>query len=62
MMLSTAVSGQPFSGADIPSFFGPQTDHTFICAYQLGIFLPFFRAHSHEEWTQREPYLQTDRV
>ena len=62
MLLTTGVTGQPFGGADIPSFFGPQTDNTFICGYQLGIFMPFFRAHSHEEWTVREPYVQSARV
>lgn len=47
MLLSAGVSGLPFGGADVPSFSGEHTDHTMVNGYQLGVFMPFFRAHSH---------------
>jgi alpha-glucosidase (family GH31 glycosyl hydrolase) len=45
----------------VPSFDGENTDHTIVCGYQLGIFMPFFRAHSHEKNPMREPWVQSER-
>ena len=49
MILTAGVAGVPFGGADVPSFYGENTDHTIMNGYQLGSFMPFFRAHSHIE-------------
>lgn len=62
MLLSAGVAGFAFGGADVPGFFGDPSDHTYVLGYQLGIFFPFFRAHSHEGSKVREPWLQTARV
>ena len=61
-ILSLGISGIPFTGADIPGFFGRPTDELFILFYQLGVFYPFMRAHGHIEFYDREPYLQSDEV
>lgn len=61
MLLSAGISGVPFGGSDVPSFFGLHTSHTVVNAYQLGVFMPFFRAHSHMENPLREPWLLTSR-
>lgn len=57
MLLTTGIAGIPFGGSDVPSFLGDHTSHTTVNAYQLGIFMPFFRAHSHEDNPVREPWL-----
>jgi alpha-glucosidase (family GH31 glycosyl hydrolase) len=40
------ISGHFFGGADIPGFNGQPSTTDFILLYKLGIFYPFFRAHS----------------
>lgn len=62
MLLSAGVSGMPFGGSDLPSFYGNQTEHTWVASYQLGVFMPFFRAHSHQKFKSREPWFQSIRV
>ena len=62
MLLTAGLSGLPFGGADIPSFAGEHTDHTLIKAYQLGKFMPYFRAHSHLNNQVREPWLLSERA
>ena len=47
MLLSAGLAGLAFGGADVPGFYGDPSDHTYVLGYQLGVFLPFFRAHSH---------------
>jgi alpha-glucosidase (family GH31 glycosyl hydrolase) len=59
MLLSAGISGIPFGGSDVPSFSGEHTDHTTINGYQLGIFMPFFRAHTHLSNPNREPWLMS---
>ena len=61
MLLSAGVAGLPFAGSDVPSFHGEHTSHTIVNGYQLGVFMPFFRAHSHEDFKLREPWLLTER-
>jgi len=61
MLLTAGVSGLPFGGSDVPSFMGDLTSHTTVNAYQLGTFMPFFRAHSHESNPDREPWLLPQR-
>ena len=62
MLLSAGIAGMAFGGADVPGFYGNPSDHSFALGYQLGVFFPFFRAHSHAESKTREPWLQTERV
>jgi alpha 1,3-glucosidase len=33
MLLSAGISGLPFGGADIPSFVGNNTEHTWVVGY-----------------------------
>ena len=56
MIVAGGLAGFGFVGADVPGFYGePPTDVT-IAAYQLGVFYPFFRAHSHLDNKRREPW------
>lgn len=57
MCLSEAVAGFSFCGADIGGFFGNPEPELMERWYQLGAFLPFFRAHSHIDTKRREPWL-----
>ena len=50
MMLSAGVAGFGHSGLDVPGFDGTPTKESVIMAYQLGPFMPFFRAHSHIDY------------
>jgi alpha 1,3-glucosidase len=51
------VSGLAFVGVDVPGFFGDPDDELYVLFYQLGMTLPFFRAHGHIKSYAREPYL-----
>jgi alpha 1,3-glucosidase len=62
MLLQNGIAGQPFGGCDIPGFYGKLTDDLFIQFYQLGSYFPFMRAHSHIDFPNREPWLQSQRV
>ena len=62
MVLQLGNAGIPFGGADVPGFFGEVTEDLYVMFYQLGMYFPFFRAHSHIDFQEREPWLQTDRV
>ena len=62
MLLQNGVGGNVFGGADIPGFMGNPPDEMWVRMYQLGMYFPFFRAHSHLENTHREPWLQSQRV
>ena len=59
MLLQNGIAGQPFGGCDIPGFYGNLTDDLFIQFYQLGSYFPFMRAHSHIDFPNREPWLQS---
>ena len=62
MILVNAICGFSFGGADVPGFSGNVTDDLYIKFYQLGAWYPFFRAHSHNDFTNREPWKQSNRV
>ena len=47
MLLQLGNAGNPFGGADVPGFSGVPTEELWIMFYQLGMYFPFFRAHSH---------------
>ena len=58
MLLANSICGQGFSGSDIPGFYNdPETEELYIRWYQLGLFMPFFRAHSNHLNKRREPWL-----
>jgi alpha 1,3-glucosidase len=57
MILSMSISGFSFVGADVGGFHGEVDYHLLIRWYQLGVFYPFYRAHSHNECNRREPWL-----
>lgn len=57
MILTSGVSGMPFSGADVGGFFGNPSQELLTRWYQAGAFYPFFRAHAHIDAKRREPYL-----
>ena len=59
MLLSLSISGHPFGGADVPGFYGEPTDDIYISFYQLGAWYPFFRAHTHIDFPNRDPWLQS---
>lgn len=67
MVLGLGLSGIPFTGADIGGFAGFATGELFTRWLQLGVFLPFFRAHTvfdspdQEPWSWGEPYLTINR-
>lgn len=58
MILTLSISGMPFCGADVGGFFNDPTSSLLIRWYQLASWCyPFFRAHSHHNSKDREPYL-----
>jgi alpha 1,3-glucosidase len=59
MILSIGLSGNPFGGSDVPGFYGNPSDDLYVAFYQLGSFYPFFRAHTHIDFPDREPWLQS---
>lgn len=67
MLMQAGNAGHPFGGADIPGFYGYPTDDLFVMFYQVGMWYPFFRAHSQQvklSFTprDREPWRQPSRV
>lgn len=60
MTLSIGLSGLPFAGADIGGFFNNPDKELYIRWYQLGVFQPFVRGHSHIDAKRREPWLYDD--
>jgi mannosyl-oligosaccharide alpha-1,3-glucosidase len=57
MILSMSISGFSFVGGDVGGFYGEVNPILLYRWYQLGVFYPFFRAHSHNECSRREPWL-----
>ncbi|PVU85443.1 hypothetical protein BB560_007018 [Smittium megazygosporum] len=57
MVLSNCLAGINFNGADVGGFFGNPNPELLTRWYQLGIWYPFFRAHSHIDTKRREPWL-----
>lgn len=67
MIMQLGNAGHPFGGSDIPGFYGSPTDDLFIQFYQVGMWYPFFRAHSQDvslpfPLKDREPWMQSSRV
>ncbi|KAH7098279.1 alpha-glucosidase [Auriculariales sp. MPI-PUGE-AT-0066] len=57
MVLSDNIAGMTFSGSDVGGFFGNPPPEMLVRWYQVGVFMPFFRAHAHIDTKRREPYL-----
>jgi alpha 1,3-glucosidase len=62
MVLSNALAGFSFVGGDVGGFYSEGETDLFARWYQLGVFYPFFRAHSHNETFRREPWLFDDKT
>lgn len=62
MCLSLAISGISFCGADVGGFFKNPNSELFLRWNQAGIWLPFFRQHSHIDTKRREPWTFNDDV
>lgn len=62
MLLSLAMCGISFVGADVPGFFYDPEVQLFRRWHQLGIWYPFYRGHAHLETKRREPWLMGDDV
>lgn len=56
MLLAMSISGHSFYGNDIPGFMGDANEELYIRGYELGVWLPFFRAHAHIDSKRREPW------
>lgn len=56
MLLSMSISGHSFYGSDIPGFMGDANEELYIRGFELGVWLPFFRSHSHIDSKRREPW------
>ncbi|EGG19928.1 alpha-glucosidase II [Cavenderia fasciculata] len=57
MLLSLAVAGLSFTGADVGGFFGNPDGELMTRWFQAGAFQPFFRGHAHLDAKRREPWL-----
>jgi len=67
MVLNLGLSGLAFTGPDVGGFFGHPSAELFTRWLQMAVFLPFFRAHTHlndpdqEPWSWGEPTLSINR-
>jgi len=57
MLLSLAVTGFSFVGADVGGFFGDPDAELLLRWYQAAAYTPFFRGHGHIDTKRREPWL-----
>jgi len=57
MLLSHALGGISYIGADVGGFFKNPEPELLYRWHQLGIWYPFYRAHAHLETARREPWL-----
>jgi len=56
-MLSLSLCGISFCGGDVGGFIGDPEPELAVRWYQLGTFMPYFRAHSEINTKRREPWL-----
>jgi alpha-glucosidase (family GH31 glycosyl hydrolase) len=57
------VAGFPFTGGDIPGFFGsPVPDDLIIDFFKMGAWFPLMKAHSHIDTIFRDLWFYTERV
>jgi len=57
MLLSMAVAGLTFVGADVGGFFGNPDAELVTRWTQAGAYQPFFRGHAHHDSARREPWV-----
>jgi len=57
MLLTMAITGIQFSGADVGGFFGNPGPELMERWLQAAAYTPFYRAHAHSDTKRREPYL-----
>lgn len=57
MMLSHALSGISFIGADVGGFFGNPDEELYVRWSQQGVWYPFYRDHAHIDSKRREPWM-----
>jgi len=62
MLVTLALCGISFAGADVPGFFGDPDDELYVRWHQLGIWYPFYRGHAHLITKRREPWLRGPEV
>lgn len=62
MCLTEALAGVSFCGADVGGFGGIPDDELYQRWYQVGAWLPFYRAHSAVDVPRREPYLYPEGI
>ncbi|CAJ1021260.1 Galactose mutarotase-like/Glycosyl hydrolases family 31/Domain of unknown function (DUF5110), putative [Leishmania lindenbergi] len=55
-LLSLSISNYPFCGSDVGGFFFDTEEELFVRWMQAGVFVPFYRTHSHLETQRREPW------
>lgn len=60
MLLSLAVAGISFAGADVGGFFGDASAELLTRWYQAAAYQPFFREHGHLDTRRKEPFLFAD--
>ena len=56
-VMQNGLGGSLLGGADVPGFFGNPDDELWVRMYQIGMYYPFFRAHSDIFNPVREPWL-----
>ena len=56
LVLNLSLSGQPFSGPDVPGFGGTPDDDLAVRWYRACCLLPFLRNHSNKNDPPREPW------
>eukprot|EP00929_Paragymnodinium_shiwhaense_P111122 TRINITY_DN7873_c0_g2_i4.p1 TRINITY_DN7873_c0_g2~~TRINITY_DN7873_c0_g2_i4.p1 ORF type:complete len:687 (-),score=130.23 TRINITY_DN7873_c0_g2_i4:40-2100(-) len=57
MLVSLALCGYSYAGADVGGFMGDPEPELLLRWHQLGIWYPFYRAHAHLTTKRREPWL-----
>ncbi|KAJ8934325.1 hypothetical protein NQ314_013365 [Rhamnusium bicolor] len=62
MILTEALAGLSFVGADVGGFTTDPTEELLQRWYQTGAWYPFFRAHSAVQTKRREPYLFNEEI
>jgi len=62
MLVSLALCGISFAGADVPGFFYNPELELFRRWHQLGVWYPFYRGHAHLETKRREPWMLGDEI
>lgn len=56
-LLSISLCGLSACGSDVGGFADNPTEELMKAWYEVGVFYPFFRGHSHNETIRREPWL-----